>query len=85
MFGSGGWIRTSDLEVNSFLRYRCATPEYACKTPSYYTFAPVIRQLFLGRNRKHQNSVVEGFAVFRPVTGTGNQVEPLRGAFIRCH
>ena len=33
MLGSGGWIRTSDLDVNSILRYRCATPEYLL----YYT------------------------------------------------
>ena len=38
--GSGGWIRTSDLDVNSILRYRCATPEYNV----YYTAPGVRRQ-----------------------------------------
>ena len=33
--GSAGWIRTSDLDVNSILRYHCATAEYMAETAGF--------------------------------------------------
>ena len=46
LIGSGGWIRTSDLLINSQLRYHCATPEqssgayyiiiFACRTRGFF-------------------------------------------------